>query len=199
MAYAMRRNQLRGTFSPRDDFFCDLPDANNGDPAPGEWAGIVPAPAEHDVARLPALDRGFREGTIRAKRSSGLGPSRELTLEPSWNSTKAQIRSHIFRIWTACAVLAVYVYGWFYTPEVLTWWKRTTTWIIEAGCNLLPYPWGDRIEATLGNFGLWVQITLAIIVFRILVWLVTVAVRRPRGGRGPPPERPQSLRVEGPE
>ena len=143
--------------------------------------------------------RGFCEGTIRAKRSSGLGPSRELNLEPSWSSTKAQIRSHIFRIWTACAVLAVYVYGWFYIPEVLTWWKRTTTGIIETGCNLLPYPWGDRIEATLGNFGLWVQITLAIIVFRILVWLVIVAVRRPRGGRGPPPERPQSLRVKGPE
>ena len=43
---------------------------------------------------------------------------------------------------------------------------------IEAACGLLPYPWGDRVEATLGNFGLWVQITLAIIALRILVWLV---------------------------
>ena len=88
------------------------------------------------------------------------------------------MRSHIFRLWTACAVLAAYVYGWLYVPEWLTWWKRTTTAAIEDGCSLLPYPWGDRIEATLGNFGLWVQITLAIVVFRILMWLVISVVRR---------------------
>jgi hypothetical protein len=88
------------------------------------------------------------------------------------------LRSHIFRIWTACAVLAAYVYGFVYVPETLTWWKRTTTGLIENGCNLLPYPWGDRVEATLGNFGLWVQITLAIVVFRVLVWLATSLLRR---------------------
>jgi hypothetical protein len=84
------------------------------------------------------------------------------------------------------AVLAGYMYGWLYVPELLTWWKRTTTDLIEAGCGLLPYPWGDRIEATLGNFGLWVQITLAIVVFRILMWLVGVVSRgiwRARPGR----------------
>lgn len=90
----------------------------------------------------------------------------------SWDNTKARVRSHVFRIWTACAILAAYVYGWLYVPELLTWWKRTTTLVIEAGCGLLPYPWNDRVEATLGNFGLWVQITLAVIVFRILVWLL---------------------------
>jgi hypothetical protein len=82
------------------------------------------------------------------------------------------VRSHVFRVWTACAILAAYVYGWLYVPELLTWWKRATTSVIETGCGLLPYPWDDRVEVTLGNFGLWVQITLAIVVFRILVWLV---------------------------
>ena len=90
----------------------------------------------------------------------------------SWNGTNAWLRSHIFRVWTAGAVLGAYVYGWVYVPEMLTWWKRSTTALIEAGCSLLPYPWGDRVEATLGNIGLWVQITLAIIVFRILMWLL---------------------------
>ena len=99
-------------------------------------------------------------------------------MAPSWNSTKERVRSHVFRAWTACVILVAYVYGWLYVPEMLTWWKRRTTTIIEAGCDLLPYPWGDRIEATLGNFGLWVQITLAIIVFRILMWLVILALRR---------------------
>ena len=81
-------------------------------------------------------------------------------------------------------MLGTYVYGWLYAPEMLTWWKRTTTAIIETGCDLLPYPWGDRIEATLGNFGLWVQITLAIIAFRILVWLVMSILRRSWIGLG---------------
>ena len=70
-----------------------------------------------------------------------MGPRRGLTLESSWEGTKARVRSHIFRIWTACAVLAAYVYGWLYVPELLTWWKRTTTAVIEDGCALVPYPW----------------------------------------------------------
>jgi hypothetical protein len=114
-----------------------------------------------------------------------MGARRGLTLETSWQGTKARVRSHIFRLWTACAILAAYVYGWLYVPELLTWWKRTTTAVIEDGCALLPYPWGDRIEATLGNFGLWVQITLAIIVFRILMWAIISAVRRGLASRDP--------------
>jgi hypothetical protein len=74
-----------------------------------------------------------------------------------------------------------------YAPEALTWWKRTTTAVIEAGCGLLPYPWGDRLEATLGNFGLWVQITLAIIAFRVLMWFAAVMLRRSWAGRQPAP------------
>jgi hypothetical protein len=105
-------------------------------------------------------------------------------------STTGWLRTHVFRIWTAAAVLAAYVYGWLYTPEILTWWKRTTTTLIEDGCGLLPYPWGDRIEATLGNFGLWVQITLAIIAFRILMWLVILVLRRIWGTEDRRPVRP---------
>jgi len=117
-------------------------------------------------------------------------------LQSSWSSTKHMVRSHIFRIWTACAVLAAYIYGWLYFPEVLTWWKRTTTNLIETGCGFLPYPWGDRIEATLGNFGLWVQITLAIIAFRILMWLVSSALRRAWVAYHRGPERSTRLPTE---
>ncbi len=102
----------------------------------------------------------------------------------SWDSTKALIRTHVFRIWTACAVLGLYVYGWVYAPGTLIWWKRSTTEWVEAACGLLPYPWDDRVEATLGNFGVWVQITLAIILFRVVVWAVMVAARRVFAGRG---------------
>ena len=101
----------------------------------------------------------------------------------SWDSTKARVRNHAFRLWTACAILGAYIYGWLYVPELLIWWKRTTTSVIEIGCGLLPYPWNDRIEATLGNIGLWVQITLAIVVLRILVWFVMSAMRHIWWGR----------------
>jgi len=97
---------------------------------------------------------------------------------------KARARNHAFRIWTAGAILAGYVFGWLYAPEWLTWWKRTTASVIETACGLLPYPWGDRTEATLGNFGLWVQITLAILVFRIMVWLVMSLTKRAWSARG---------------
>ncbi len=76
------------------------------------------------------------------------------------------------------AVLGGFLYGLIYDPEWLTWWKRTTEDAVHATCSLLPYPWGDRVEATLGNFGLWMQITLAIAAFRVLMWLVVVAARR---------------------
>jgi hypothetical protein len=108
---------------------------------------------------------------------------KSLSNKQSWNNTKVRVRGHVFRAWTAFVILAAYIYGWLYTPETLTWWKRTTTAVIEAGCDRLPYPWGDRIEATIGNFGLWVQITLAIIVFRILMWLVILAFRFVWGSR----------------
>lgn len=124
------------------------------------------------------------------------GIEQEPALETSWDSTRARLRIHVFRAWTATAVLAAYVYGWLYAPELLTWWKRTTTTAIEAGCDLLPYPWGDRIEATLGNFGLWVQITLAIIVFRIMVWLAMSILRGSWISRGRRHNHPPSLAAE---
>ncbi len=88
-----------------------------------------------------------------------------------------RIRSHAFRLWTACAILAAYVWSWLYRPELLTWWKHTTDWLIQSFCALLPYPWNDRIESSIGNIGLWVQITLAIIVLRIVVWALIAVLR----------------------
>jgi hypothetical protein len=91
-------------------------------------------------------------------------------------------RVHLFRIWTALLVLATYGYLWVNDPEYLTWWKRSIDRAIEKGCGLLPYPWGDRIESTLGDFGLWVQLTLTILLLRALVGIVLIAFRRRRPG-----------------
>ncbi len=33
------------------------------------------------------------------------------------------------------AVLGAYVYLWFYKPEYLTWWKRSTDRLVEGGSS----------------------------------------------------------------
>ena len=76
-------------------------------------------------------------------------------------------RVQLFRLWTALTVLAACAYLWLYKPEYITWWKRSVDLLIERGSAQLPYPWGDRIESTIGNFGIWVQLTLAILLFRV--------------------------------
>lgn len=88
------------------------------------------------------------------------------------------LRVQFFRLWTALLVLGAYGYLWVNEPEYLTWWKRAIDASIEKGCSLLPYPWGDRVETTLGDFGLWVQITLTVLILRTLVGIFIVALRR---------------------
>ena len=74
-------------------------------------------------------------------------------------------------------VLVSFGYLWLYKPEYLTWWKRSVDALIEGSSSQLPYPWGDRIESTLGNFGIWVQLTLAILVLRAAVGLLLLFIR----------------------
>lgn len=87
------------------------------------------------------------------------------------------VRVYFFRFWTALAVLGAFGYLWLNRPEYLTWWKRSVDAIVESGCDALPYPWGDRIESTIGNFGIWVQLTLAILIFRAALGIVLIFSR----------------------
>ena len=107
------------------------------------------------------------------------------------------LRVQFFRLWTALLVLGAYGYLWINDPEYLTWWKRAIDTLIEKSCSLLPYPWGDRVESTLGDFGLWVQITLAILLLRALAGVFVIAFRRnhfySRAVRPPPAPRDAML------
>ena len=109
-----------------------------------------------------------------------------------WRATRVWVWRQVFRFWTALAVLAGYVYAWWSVPEALTWWKRGTTTAIERICDALPYPWGDRIEASIGNFGLWVQITIAIVVFRVAIWFVFWALQHTFRNRKRPHSAPET-------
>jgi len=92
----------------------------------------------------------------------------------------AWLRVHFFRFWTALAVLAASAYLWLNKPEYLTWWKRSIERLIEDGSAELPYPWGDRLESTIGNFGIWVQLTVAILIFRAILGIVLLMIRTVR-------------------
>jgi hypothetical protein len=90
------------------------------------------------------------------------------------------LRVQLFRLWTALIVVGAGGYLWLNKPEYLTWWKRSVDAFVEASCARLPYPWGDRIESTIGNFGIWVQVTLAILIFRAAIGILLVSVRAMR-------------------
>ncbi len=89
-------------------------------------------------------------------------------------------RVHVFRGSTALVTIVLLVLCFFYRPDLLTWWLRSTMTLVETGSGLLPYPWGDRLEIALRAIGgsFWFQITLAIIAVRVLAWLLAVLWRR---------------------
>jgi len=95
------------------------------------------------------------------------------------------VRTHVFRTWTALATLIGLGLSFLYRPEWLTWWLRTTMAGIEKGSALLPYPWGDRLEVALRGIGgsFWIQIALAIVVVRVVAWLLGYGWRRVRRRR----------------
>jgi hypothetical protein len=89
-------------------------------------------------------------------------------------------RVHVFRVSTAMVTILLLGLCFLYRPDLLTWWLRTTMGLIETVSGLLPYPWGDRIEIALRGIGgsFWFQITLAIILVRVVAWVIAVCWRR---------------------
>ncbi len=57
--------------------------------------------------------------------------------------------------------------------------------LIQSGSGMLPYPWSNRVQFIMINFGAsWLQFALAIIALRILSWSISrLWRRRKRNGR----------------
>ena len=87
---------------------------------------------------------------------------------------KSWIFTHLTRAWTAALTLAGLGAAFVYKPELVTLYLRTSMKAIEAGTAALPYPWGDRLEVILKGIGgsVWMQFAFAIIVVRVIVWLI---------------------------
>ena len=100
---------------------------------------------------------------------------------------RAWARVHLFRTATAALTLALLGLGFFYSPELLTWWLRGTMRLIEAVSGLLPYPWGDRVEIAMKTLGghFWIQITSAVVLVRAAAWGIAAGWRHRRWRRGP--------------
>ena len=96
-------------------------------------------------------------------------------------------RTHVFRTCTALITLLFFGLCFVYRPELVTWWLRTTMRAIEGTAAALPYPWGDRLEVALKGFGgsFWVQTTLAILIFRLVLWSLAATWRKTRARRFP--------------
>jgi hypothetical protein len=87
---------------------------------------------------------------------------------------KRWILTHATRVWTALLTLAGLGAAFVYRPELLTLYLRSTMTAIERGTAALPYPWGDRLEVVLRGIGgsVWMQFAFAIVVVRVIVWLI---------------------------
>jgi hypothetical protein len=92
-------------------------------------------------------------------------------------------RVQFFRFWTAAAVIIMFGLAFWYAPELLTWWQKTVLRMIENGSHFLPYPWSNRVEYIMINFGasIWLQFLLAIFLLRVLMSPVTRWWRRSKG------------------
>ena len=97
----------------------------------------------------------------------------------------AWARLHIFRTVTAVLTLVLLGLCFFYDPELITWWLRTTMRMIEFVATLLPYPWGDQVEITLKALGgsFWFQIASAIILVRAVIWGIAAGWRHQKSRR----------------
>ncbi|HKF74477.1 MAG TPA: hypothetical protein VKB68_22220 [Stellaceae bacterium] len=97
----------------------------------------------------------------------------------------AWARLHIFRTVTAVLTLVLLGLCFFYDPELITWWLRTTMRMIEFVAALLPYPWGDQVEITLKALGgsFWFQIASAIILVRAVLWGIAAGWRHQKSRR----------------
>jgi hypothetical protein len=78
-----------------------------------------------------------------------------------------------------------FVVCFWYAPELLTGWQRVVLNLIQSGSRMLPYPWSDRVQFVMINFGasIWLQFTLAIILLRIIGWSIGRLWRRRQGKR----------------
>ena len=99
---------------------------------------------------------------------------RMLPVKPRYRPTVGQLaKAHTFRFLTTIAAWALIFAAFIYHPEWIRDSLRFMTHSIETIADQVPGPWGARLEIMLRELGgiIWLQIAVAIVVLRLVIWV----------------------------
>ena len=92
---------------------------------------------------------------------------------PSRPTFRHLAKVHTFRFLTMIAAWLLILCAFLYHPEWIRDSLRLLTHAIESLADQVPEPWGSRVEIMLRELGgiIWVQITVAIVLLRLILWV----------------------------
>lgn len=97
-----------------------------------------------------------------------------LPVQPNYRPTIGQLaKAHTFRFLTMIATWVLIFAAFIYHPEWIRESLRFMTHSIETIGDQVPEPWGSRLEIMLRELGgiIWLQIAVAIVVLRLIIWV----------------------------
>jgi hypothetical protein len=92
---------------------------------------------------------------------------------PSSPTFRYLAKVHTFRFFTMIAAWVLILCAFLYHPEWIRASLRLLTHAVESLADQVPEPWGSRVEIMLRELGgiIWVQITVAIVLLRLILWV----------------------------
>jgi hypothetical protein len=108
-----------------------------------------------------------------------------LIRENRYSGLKHHARVHSFRILTVILAWLLIAAAFYERPELLTGLQRAIQRAMEIVGDNIPPPWGPRIEFVFREIGgfIWLQITLIVVVLRVVLSGIASAWRLLRAGR----------------
>ena len=106
-----------------------------------------------------------------------------LIRENRYSGVKHHARVHSFRILTVILAWLLIAAAFYEEPELLTGLQRAIQRAMEFVGDSIPPPWGPRIEFVFREIGgfIWLQITLIVVVLRVVLFGIASAWRLLRG------------------
>ena len=108
-----------------------------------------------------------------------------LIRENRYSGLRHHARVHSFRILTVILAWLLIAAAFYERPELLTGLQRAIQRAMEIVGDNIPPPWGPRIEFVFREIGgfIWLQITLIVVVLRVVLFGVASVWRLLRGRR----------------
>src|ERR1700683_1375367 len=105
--------------------------------------------------------------------------------ENRYSGLRPHVRVHSFRIFTVILAWLLIAAAFYERPELLTGLQRAIQRAMEIVGDNIPPPWGPRIEFVFREIGgfIWLQITLIVVVLRVVLSGIASAWRLLRAGR----------------